>query len=107
MATASYDYVQRLLYCCLDLVKASRTYREAAAANGHRLRRPSLCSVAQRPNKETAVLAHRSRFHTQEKWKPVYVPERNSFRILTSTQHGSLTRRNLPSLLHIHQTNSL
>ncbi|XP_042146397.1 uncharacterized protein LOC115325077 [Ixodes scapularis] len=66
METASYDYVQRLLHCCLDLAEASRTYREATAANGPRPRRPPLCSVAQRPNKEDAVLAHRSRFHTQE-----------------------------------------
>ncbi|KAG0432295.1 hypothetical protein HPB47_020985 [Ixodes persulcatus] len=62
METASYDYVQRLLNSCLELAKASRTYQQAAAANGPRPRRPPLCSVAQRPDKQAAVLAHRTRF---------------------------------------------
>ncbi|KAM7293564.1 uncharacterized protein ISCGN_026694 [Ixodes scapularis] len=62
METASYDYVQRLLNSCLELAKASRTYQQAVAANGPRPRRPPLCSVAQRPDKEAAVLAHRTRF---------------------------------------------
>lgn len=61
--TLSYsDYVQRLLNSCLELAKASRTYQQAVAANGPRPRRPPLCSVAQRPDKEAAVLAHRTRF---------------------------------------------
>ncbi|KAM7297483.1 uncharacterized protein ISCGN_022634 [Ixodes scapularis] len=64
MEPASYDYTQKLFGCFLELAEGVRTYQEAQATYVPRSRGKSLCSVSQRPNKEAAVLAHRSRFST-------------------------------------------
>ncbi|KAM7298094.1 hypothetical protein ISCGN_018721 [Ixodes scapularis] len=48
--------------CCLGLAEGVRTYQEAKATYVPCSRGKSLCSVFQRPSKEAAVLAHRSRF---------------------------------------------
>ncbi|XP_029841231.2 uncharacterized protein LOC115324738 [Ixodes scapularis] len=64
MEPASYDYTQKLFGCFLELAEGVRTYQEAQATYVPRSRGKSLCSISQRPNKEAAVLAHRSRFST-------------------------------------------
>ncbi|KAG0423911.1 hypothetical protein HPB47_000331, partial [Ixodes persulcatus] len=62
MEPASYDYVHKLLSCCLGMTEAVRTYKEAAATYVPPSRSRPLCSVSQRPDKEAAVLAHRTRY---------------------------------------------
>ncbi|KAG0420074.1 hypothetical protein HPB47_003703 [Ixodes persulcatus] len=53
--------------CCLELAEAVPTYKEAEAAYVLCSRRQPLCSASQRLNKEAAFLAHRTRFHTQQR----------------------------------------
>lgn len=60
------DYVHKLLSCCLGMTEAVRTYKEAAATYVPPSRSRPLCSVSQRPDKEAAVLAHRTRYQNRQ-----------------------------------------